>query len=94
MSNKLSKHQNLPACMEAIAWIAGQVTQADDLVGLGGYPSVLLLNAFSKNLDSGRCERAAARLARHLLCDDKARQSLSGQNISLALNAFSKWFDN
>ncbi|WP_253275825.1 hypothetical protein, partial [Xanthomonas vasicola] len=38
--------------------------------------------------------RAAARLARHLLCDDKARQSLSGQNISLALNAFSKWLDN
>ncbi|MFA1259886.1 XopAD/skwp family type III secretion system effector [Xanthomonas axonopodis pv. fascicularis] len=94
VGNKLSKHQNLPACMEAIAWIAGELTQADDLVGLGGYPSVLLLNAFSKNLDSGRCERAAARLARHLLCDDKARQSLSGQNISLALNAFSKWFDN
>ncbi|OOW90192.1 hypothetical protein Xvtf_08575 [Xanthomonas campestris pv. vitistrifoliae] len=94
VGNKLSKHQNLPACMEAIAWIAGELTQADDLVGLGGYPSVLLLNALSKNLDSGRCERAAARLARHLLCDDKARQSLSGQNISLALNAFSKWFDN
>ncbi|MBD4160409.1 hypothetical protein GUH55_00030 [Xanthomonas citri pv. citri] len=94
VGNKLSKHQNLPACMEAIAWIAGELTQADDLVGLGGYPSVLLLNAFSKNLDSGRCERAAARLARHLQCDDKARQSLSGQNISLALNAFSKWFDN
>lgn len=35
VGNKLSKHQNLPACMEAIAWIAGELTQADDLVGLG-----------------------------------------------------------
>ncbi|AZM72192.1 XopAD/skwp family type III secretion system effector [Xanthomonas vasicola] len=94
VSNKLSKHQNLPACMEAIAWIAGQVTQADDLVGLGGYPSVLLLNAFSKNLDSGRCERAAARLARHLRRDEHAWQALQAQGISLALNTFSKWSDN
>ncbi len=94
VSNKLSKHQNLPACMEAIAWIAGQVTQADDLVGLRGYPVVLLLNAFSKNLDSGRCERAVARLARYLRRDDHARQSLQAQGISLALNTFSKWSDN
>ncbi|KFA15667.1 hypothetical protein KWU_0106445 [Xanthomonas vasicola pv. musacearum NCPPB 4394] len=94
VGNKLSKHPNLPACMEAIAWIAGELTQVDDLVGLGGYPSVLLLNAFSKNLDSGRCERAVARLARHLRRDDHARQTLSAQNISLALNAFSKWSDN
>ncbi|APP00702.1 type III secretion system effector XopAD [Xanthomonas perforans] len=94
VGNKLSKHPNQPACMEAIAWIAGELTQADDLVGLGAYPSVLLLNAFSKNLDSGRCERAVARLARHLRRDDHARQGLSAQNISLALNAFSKWSDN
>ncbi|QKD86028.1 hypothetical protein XAV_05885 [Xanthomonas axonopodis pv. vasculorum] len=94
VGNKLSKHPNQAACMEAIAWIAGQVTQADDLVGLGGYASVLLLNAFSKNLDSGRCERAVARLARYLRRDDHARQSLQAQQISLALNAFSKWPDN
>ncbi|AKK65699.1 hypothetical protein FE36_18895 [Xanthomonas oryzae pv. oryzicola] len=94
VGNKLSKHPNQPACMEAIAWIAGELTQVDDLVGLGGYPSALFLNAFSKNLDSGRCERAVARLARHLRRDDNARQSLSVQNISLALNAFSKWPDN
>ncbi|USJ02576.1 hypothetical protein MUG10_11175 [Xanthomonas prunicola] len=94
VGNKLSKHANQPACMEAIAWIAGELTQADDLVGLGGYPSILFLNAFSKNLDSGRCERAVARLARHLRRDDHARQDLSPQNISLALNAFSKWTDN
>ncbi|MBV6778794.1 hypothetical protein KWH37_20530, partial [Xanthomonas campestris pv. carissae] len=94
VGNKLSKHPNQPACMEAIAWIAGELTQVDDLVELGGYPSVLLLNAFSKNFDSGRCERAVARLARHLRRDDHARQTLSAQNISLALNAFSKWSDN
>ncbi|SBV50200.1 putative type III effector protein XopAD [Xanthomonas bromi] len=94
VGNKLSKHPHQPACTEAIAWIAAQLTQADDLVGLGGYPSVLLLNAFSKHIDSGRCERAAARLARHLQRDDNARQSLQAQNISLALNAFSKWSDN
>ncbi|WP_372191393.1 XopAD/skwp family type III secretion system effector [Xanthomonas axonopodis pv. desmodiigangetici] len=94
VGNKLSKHPNQPACMEAIAWIAGQLDQADDLVGLSGYPSVLLLNAFSKNLDSGRCERAVARLARHLARDDRAWQSLTAWDISLALNTFSKRFDN
>ncbi|WP_425526352.1 XopAD/skwp family type III secretion system effector [Xanthomonas hortorum] len=94
VGNKLSKYPNQQACMEAVAWIAGQLNQADDLVGLGGYPSVLLLNAFSKNIDSGRCERAAARLARHLLRDNQAWQSLNPWGISLALNTFSKWLDN
>ncbi|ASL02625.1 XopAD/skwp family type III secretion system effector [Xanthomonas citri] len=94
VGNKLSKHPNQPACMEAIGWIAGQLNQADDLVGLSGYLSVLLLNAFSKNLDSGRCERAVARLARHLARDDRAWQSLTAWDISLALNTFSKRFDN
>ncbi|WP_227072284.1 XopAD/skwp family type III secretion system effector [Xanthomonas citri] len=94
VGNKLSKHPNQPACMEAIAWIAGQLDQADDLVGLSGYLSVLLLNALAKNIDSGRCERAVARLARHLARDDRAWQSLTAWDISLALNTFSKRFDN
>ncbi|WP_406848440.1 XopAD/skwp family type III secretion system effector, partial [Xanthomonas citri] len=94
VGNKLSKHPNQPACMEAIAWIAGQLDQADDLVGLSGYLSVLLLNALAKNIDSGRCERAVARLARHLARDDRAWQSLTVLDISLALNTFSKRFDN
>ncbi len=94
VGNKLSKHPHQPACMEAIAWIAGQVDQADDLVGLGSYPSALLLNAFAKNIDSGRCERAVARVARHLLRDGHAWQSLSAQNISLSLSSFSKWSDH
>ncbi|QWN18174.1 XopAD/skwp family type III secretion system effector [Xanthomonas citri] len=94
VGNKLSKHPNQPACMEAIGWIAGQLNQADDLVGLSGYLSALLLNAFSKNLDSGRCERAVARLARYLARDDRAWQSLNAQSISLALNTFSKWPDH
>ncbi|CAD0308877.1 hypothetical protein CFBP498_09150 [Xanthomonas hortorum pv. vitians] len=94
VGNKLSKHPNQPACIDAIAWIAGQLNQADDLVGLSGYLSALLLNAFAKNIDSGRCERAVARLARHLLRDNRVRQSLNAWEISLALNTFSKWFDN
>ncbi|EGH19433.1 hypothetical protein Pgy4_41329, partial [Pseudomonas savastanoi pv. glycinea str. race 4] len=28
------KHPNQQACMDAIAWIAGQLNQADDLSGL------------------------------------------------------------
>ncbi|MHC2483371.1 shikimate kinase [Rhizobium leguminosarum] len=94
VGNKLSKHPNQRACMDAIAWIAGQLEQADDLSGLRGTPSVLLLNAFAKNINSGRCKRAVARLARYLQRDDQARQSLDAQNIGLVLNAFSKWFDN
>ncbi|MFC7520067.1 XopAD/skwp family type III secretion system effector [Xanthomonas populi] len=94
VGNKLSKHLNQQACMDAIAWIAGQVEQADDLLELVGNPLVLLLNAFAKNTDSGRCKRAVARLARHLQRDHKARQSLDPRGIGLSLNAFSKWFDN
>ncbi|WP_205923428.1 hypothetical protein, partial [Rhizobium leguminosarum] len=94
VGNKLSKHPNQQSCMDAIAWIAGQLAQADDLSGLRAYPSVLLLNAFAKNINSGRCKRAVARLARYLQRDDQARQSLDAQSIGLALNAFSKWFDN
>ncbi|WLA02683.1 XopAD/skwp family type III secretion system effector [Xanthomonas translucens] len=94
VANKLSKHPNQPACMYAIAWIAGEVIQADAPLGLDGAPSILLLNAFAKNTDSGRCELAVARLARHLQREHKARQSMDAQGIGLALNAFSKWSDN
>ncbi|WP_082244299.1 XopAD/skwp family type III secretion system effector [Xanthomonas fragariae] len=94
MGNKLSKHPDQPACMEAIAWIAVQVEQADGRLGLNGRELALLLNAFAKNTNSGRCERAAARLARYLRREPRARQSLNAQGISLALNAFSKWFDH
>ncbi|WP_371217379.1 XopAD/skwp family type III secretion system effector [Pseudomonas savastanoi pv. phaseolicola] len=94
VGNKLSKHPNQQACMDAIAWIAGQLNQADDLSGLDGRHSVLLLNAFAKNFNSGRCERAVARLARHLQRNHPARSSLDAQHIGLALNAFSKWPDN
>nr|WP_238986163.1 XopAD/skwp family type III secretion system effector [Pseudomonas syringae]SPD89488.1 hypothetical protein PSCFBP6110_P200070 [Pseudomonas syringae pv. cerasicola] len=94
VGNKLSKHPNQQACMDAIAWIAGQLNQADGLSGLDGRHSVLLLNAFAKNFNSGRCERAVARLARHLQRNHSTRSSLDPQNIGLALNAFSKWPDN
>nr|WP_238135736.1 XopAD/skwp family type III secretion system effector [Xanthomonas fragariae] len=94
VGNKLSKHPDQPACMQAIAWIAGQVEQVDGRLGLDGRELALLLNAFAKNTDSSRCERAAARLARYLKCEPRARQSLNEQGISLALNAFSKWFDH
>ncbi|MBY3026608.1 XopAD/skwp family type III secretion system effector [Rhizobium leguminosarum] len=96
VGNKLSKHPNQQACMDAIAWIAGQLNErrANDLSVLRGTPSVLLLNAFAKNINSGRCERAVARLARYLKRDDQARQSLNSRDIGLVLNTFSKWFDN
>nr|WP_238135718.1 XopAD/skwp family type III secretion system effector [Xanthomonas fragariae] len=94
VGNKLSKHPDQPACMQAIAWIAGQVEQTDARLGLHARELALLLNAFAKNTDSSRCERAAARLARYLQREHRTRQSLKAQGISLALNAFSKWFDH
>ncbi|MFE8645797.1 XopAD/skwp family type III secretion system effector [Sphingomonas sp. NCPPB 2930] len=94
VANKLSKHSNQPTCMQAVAWIAGQVEQADDLSELNGHVATMLLNAFAKNTDSARCERAVARVARHLQRDHQARQSLDARGIGLALNAFSKWVDN
>ncbi|UKE75147.1 XopAD/skwp family type III secretion system effector [Xanthomonas graminis] len=94
VANKLSKHPDQTACMSAIAWIAGEVSDADAPLGLDGHLSMLLLNAFAKNTDSGRCERAVARLARHLQREHKVRQSIDAQGIGLVLNAFSKWSDN
>ncbi|CTP86177.1 hypothetical protein XTPLMG730_1368 [Xanthomonas translucens pv. phlei] len=94
MANKLSKHPDQAACMSAIAWIAGEVINADAPLGLDGPPTILLLNAFAKNTDSGRCERAVARLARHLQREHKVRQSMDAKDIGLVLNAFSKWSDN
>ncbi|OAX66932.1 type III secretion system effector protein [Xanthomonas translucens pv. arrhenatheri] len=94
VANKLSKHPDQTACMSAIAWIAGEVINADAPLGLDGPPSILLLNAFAKNTDSGRCERAVARLARNLQREHKVRQSMNAKDIGLALNAFSKWSDN
>ncbi|UKR53119.1 type III effector protein [Xanthomonas fragariae] len=94
VGNKLSKHPDQPACMQAIAWIAGQVEQADGRLALDGRELALLLNAFAKNTDSRRCERATACLVRYLRRENRARHSLDAQGISLALNAFSKWFDH
>ncbi|WP_083215102.1 XopAD/skwp family type III secretion system effector [Xanthomonas fragariae] len=94
VGNKLSKHPKQPACMQAIAWIAAQVEQADGRLGLNGRELALLLNAFAKNTNSGGCELAAARLARYLQREQRIRQSLNAQGFSLALNAFSKWFDH
>lgn len=93
VGNKLNKHLHLPACMEAIAWIAGQLERAKGPLRLDGKSYALLLNAFAKNTDSRRCERAVARVARHLH-DSQDQHYLNPLGISLALNAFSKWFDN
>ncbi|WP_407471467.1 XopAD/skwp family type III secretion system effector [Xanthomonas campestris pv. raphani] len=93
VGNKLNKHLHLPACMEAIAWIAGQLERAKGPLRLDGKSYALLLNAFAKNTDSRSCERAVARVARHLH-DSQDQHYLNPLGISLALNAFSKWFDN
>ncbi|PPU52319.1 XopAD/skwp family type III secretion system effector [Xanthomonas arboricola] len=93
VGNKLNKHLSLPACMEAIAWIAGQLERAKGPLRLDGKSYALLLNAFAKNTDSRRCERAVACVARRLH-DSQDQHYLTPLGISLALNAFSKWFDN
>ncbi|WP_175425998.1 XopAD/skwp family type III secretion system effector [Ralstonia solanacearum] len=92
LGNLLSKYPSRPAAMEAIAWIAGQVLAPVRLPRLSGKQLALLANAFSKNTDSQRCERAVARIASQGL--DHCAEALATQSVSLLLNAMSKWPDN
>ncbi len=92
LGNLLSKYPSRPAAMEAIAWIAGQVVASVRLPRLNGKQLALLANAFSKNTDSQRCERAVARIASQGL--DHCAEALATQSVSLLLNAMSKWPDN
>ncbi|MHA6823507.1 XopAD/skwp family type III secretion system effector [Ralstonia pseudosolanacearum] len=92
LGNLLSKYPSRPAAMEAIAWIAGQVLAPARLPRLNGKQLALLANAFSKNTDSQRCERAVARIASQGL--DDCAEALATQSVSLLLNAMSKWPDN
>ncbi|MEF9387442.1 XopAD/skwp family type III secretion system effector [Ralstonia solanacearum species complex bacterium KE056] len=92
LGNLLSKYPSRPAAMEAIAWIAGQVVASVRLPRLNGKQLALLANAFSKNTDSQRCERAVARIASQGL--DDCEEALATQSVSLLLNAMSKWPDN
>nr|WP_197325729.1 XopAD/skwp family type III secretion system effector [Ralstonia solanacearum] len=92
LGNLLSKYPGQPACMKAIAWIAGQVLAPATLPRLGVKELTLLANALSKNVDSDRCEQATARIGRHLLRGREAE--LGARHVSLLLNAFSKWPDN
>lgn len=92
LGNLLSKYPTRPAAMEAVAWIAGQVLAPVRLPRLNGKQLALLANAFSKNTDSLRCERAVARIASQGL--DHCTEALATQSISLLFNAMSKWPDN
>ncbi|CBJ40587.1 Type III effector protein (Skwp3) (plasmid) [Ralstonia solanacearum CMR15] len=93
LGNLLSKYPRQPACMAAIAWIAGQALKPGPLLRLGAKELTLLANAFSKNGDSGRCEQATARIGRHLLRDG-GENAFDARQIGLLLNAFSKWPGN
>ncbi|AXV84016.1 type III effector protein (plasmid) [Ralstonia solanacearum] len=92
LGNLLSKYPGQPACMAAIAWIAGQVLVPETLPRLGTKELTLLANALAKNVDSERCEQATARIGRHLL--HGREEAFGARHISLLLNAFSKWPGN
>lgn len=91
LGNTLAKYTERPACMEAIAWIAGEVLEHDSLSELSVKNLALLTNALSKNSESKNCERAVARLGRNLL---RKRLDQDTLGISQLLNALSKWPDN
>ncbi|WP_445219707.1 XopAD/skwp family type III secretion system effector [Bradyrhizobium sp. Pa8] len=93
LGSQLSKRPRRAACMEAVAWIAGEVLEQDSLPELSGKNLALLANAFSKNIRSDRCEQATARLGRVLL-RERLDRDLTAQGVSLVLNAMSKWSDN
>ncbi|WP_084801755.1 XopAD/skwp family type III secretion system effector [Bradyrhizobium sp. Ec3.3] len=93
LGSQLSKHPRRTTCMQAVAWIAGEVLEHDSLPELSGKNLALLANAFSKNTSSDRCEQAVARLARVLL-RERLDRDLTAQGGSLVLNAMSKWSGN
>ncbi|MGA3946360.1 XopAD/skwp family type III secretion system effector [Ralstonia nicotianae] len=92
VSNLLSKYADRPACLNAIAWVAGQVLMPEVLPRLSAKQLSLLANAFSKNQGSEHCEQAVARIGRHVLQDRVGEYP--AQSVSMLLNAFSKWPGN
>ncbi|XVK68347.1 XopAD/skwp family type III secretion system effector [Ralstonia solanacearum] len=92
LGNHLSKYPARPAAMAAIAWIAGQVLEPEQLPWLTTKQLALLANAFSKNTDSLQCEQAVARIASQGL--DPYAKTLATLSVSLLFNAMSKWPDN
>lgn len=93
LGSKLSKHPRRATCMEAVAWIAGEVLENDSLQELSAKNLALLANALSKNTASYRCEQAVSRLGRALL-RERLDRDLTAQGTSLVLNAMSKWYGN
>ncbi|WP_409349092.1 XopAD/skwp family type III secretion system effector [Ralstonia syzygii] len=91
-SNLLSKYADRPACLNAIAWVAGQVLMPEVLPRLSAKQLSLLANAFSKNQGSEHCEQAVARIGRQLLHEHVGEYP--AQSVSMLLNAFSKWPGN
>ncbi|MGC0016715.1 XopAD/skwp family type III secretion system effector [Ralstonia pseudosolanacearum] len=92
VSNLLSKYADRPACLNAIAWVAGQVLMPEVLPRLSARQLSLLANAFSKNQGSEHCQQAVARIGRHVLQDRVGEYP--AQSVSMLLNAFSKWPGN
>ncbi|MCV3211840.1 type III effector protein [Mesorhizobium sp. YC-39] len=93
LGSNLSKHPRRATCMQAVAWIAGEVLEHDGLPELSAKNLALLANALSKNTRSDRCEQAVARLGRVLL-RERLDRDLTAQGASLVLNAMSKWSGN
>ncbi|MDB0511657.1 Type III effector protein (Skwp 4) [Ralstonia solanacearum] len=92
LGNHLSKYPDRRAAMAAIAWIAGQVLEPEQLPWLTTKQLALLANAFSKNPDNLQCEQAMARIASQEL--DPYAEELATLSASLLFNAMSKWPDN
>ncbi|WP_322885864.1 hypothetical protein U8C32_26960 (plasmid) [Sinorhizobium medicae] len=90
LGSNLSKHPRRATCMQAVAWIAGEVLEHDSLPELSAKNLALLANALSKNTRSDRCEQAVARLGRVLL-RERLDRDLTAQGASKVLNALSKW---
>ncbi|WP_284274063.1 XopAD/skwp family type III secretion system effector [Bradyrhizobium iriomotense] len=93
LGSQLGKHPGRATCMQAVAWLAGEVLEHDSLPELSGKNLALLANALSKNTRSYRCEQAVARLGRVLL-RERLDRDLTAQGASLVLNAMSKWSGN
>ncbi len=90
LANRLSKFERVPAALGAIEWIAHEVTDEESTASFTD-PKVtaLLLNAFSKLPGEPR-EMALSGVAKRLLDNTKSLHGLSGQSLSMFLNAFSR----
>ncbi|WP_275761144.1 XopAD/skwp family type III secretion system effector [Ralstonia pseudosolanacearum] len=91
LANKFSKFPDSAPCMDALHWIAERAVQAQTLHPMGDRDGSRLVGGFAKNTRSDACRNAVLRIVHWLLGSSTVRARLDAIQVSMLLNALSKW---